>query len=299
MFFRKRKKLKKLEHVFQKRKKLLKSVRTKKMFLEEKKPELHIMSLQPVRRFKKSAGKQSKQRQQKQTVAVQIPKGFYRTVGTYGRYSPAGKEKKFFDTQLGFTVVNSVGNILSSSLNLIKQGTGQSEMLGYKCTVRKILLRACMRIDGESSTNATLTDAVAALTPEVMRFMIVLDKQCNGTAPTVAEVFDDFSGGPSYLSFNKLSNSRRFKILHSKEVSLPIGGCGLTHNGTAFSIVTPAQDLYHEAYINCNIVLDFQPQAGAPRALAEVRSNNLFVLAISTSGSAKVAYNVRLRYDDA
>lgn len=221
--------------------------------------------------------------------------GRQRTVGYYGRYNQGpNSELKFKDTLKSLTTIGSTGTILSSSLNLVDEGTGQSQMLGYKMCIKTIALNGYIRLDGESSSNATLTTAVSNLTPESVRFYVCLDHSCNGTAATIAEVLND----TDLLSFNNLANSRRFSILASWQHDLPIQGCGLTHDGSTFNIVTPPSDVYFKKYLSPNIVIEYNPMSGGSRALTEVRSNNIFIFAISTSGSCKVTYRCRIRYSD-
>ena len=53
--------------------------------------------------------------------------------------------------------------------------------------------------------------------------------------------------------------------------------------------------LQDECYIKCNIPIQYNSTAGA---IAEVRSNNIFMLYGSIAGISTIAGNARIRYTD-
>lgn len=222
------------------------------------------------------------------------PSGIQRTGGYYGRFYPGG-EKKFFDTNVALTTVGSTGTILSPSINLVDQGNAQNQMVGRKILVKSVTVKALIRQHAETSSNANVVTAASGLTPEALRFYVILDKQCNGAAATVAQVLED----TDILSFNNLENSKRFKIMLVFQAELPLNGLGVTHDGSTFNIVTPAQDIFITKHFPCNEQIDFGTMAGGSRVITELPSANLFVMGISTSGSAAVRYRCRIRYEDA
>jgi len=116
---------------------------------------------QAIAEAKKLYSKSGQQRKRTYGEAMTVPaiqgsrassNGRQRTTGYYGRFNNGpNSEWKFLDTLKALTTVASSGTILSNSLNLVDEGTGQSEMLGYKMTVRSIALNGYIRLDGESS----------------------------------------------------------------------------------------------------------------------------------------------------
>lgn len=206
-----------------------------------------------------------------------------------------GSEKKFKDTAISFTTVGTTGTVLSTSLNLVDQGNAQNEMIGRSITVKDVSIKALVRQDSETSTNASIVTAAGNLTPESVRLYIVLDRQCNGAAATVSQILED----TDIISFYNLENSKRFKILTILQAELPLAGVGLTHDGTNFNICTQAQDIFLSKHFFLNEKIEFANMAGGSRALTEVTSSNLLCFAISTTGSCRVRYRVRIRYVDA
>jgi hypothetical protein len=94
-----------------------------------------------------------------------------RVTGYYGRYTGRNPEKKFFDVDVDNTSTSASGTILNSgSVVNIAQGTGESNRVARKCTLRSIHARAQCIINAETA---------AADNTVVMRIIFYLDKQCN------------------------------------------------------------------------------------------------------------------------
>ncbi len=217
--------------------------------------------------------------------------GFYRKSGYYGRYNKGNGELKFYDLSMDDAVVASTGTIqdptnpgpaaTQESIVGIKQGTGESERIGRKCTIRSIGWRF----------NVTLPEVDNAATPappDIVRIILYQDKQTNGAAAAVLDILET----ANIHSFNKLSNTSRFKTLMDKVVTLNYSGMG---SATADTVSQGEVQRWGTFYKKCNIPLEFSSTTGA---LSELRSNNINVLLISFNGTAGFKSQFRLRFSD-
>lgn len=205
-------------------------------------------------------------------VASARSRGYSRSrVGYYGRYGAHSSEKKFFDDTHDFATVASAGEVDNGMLN-IAAGTGESDRIGRKINVTGVNLRA------------RFTLPAGGLAPDVVRLMLVQDKQSNGTTANVTDVLET----ASIWSFNNLANKNRFKIIRDKI-------CPLNFTAGAAAL----EDFVHteEWYVRLKRPMPIEYD-GATGALTERRSNNLFLLAISDAGQGDVECWTRVRYAD-
>ncbi len=190
----------------------------------------------------------------------------------------SGRELKFHDVNLDDAVIATTGTV-TASINLIAQGTTESERDGRKCTISKI----------NWSYNIVLPELDAVATPangDTVRVIMFLDKQANGAAATTADVLET----TDYQSFKNLSNSSRFLTMYDKVHTinyrtLASDGAGVVSSGK----VTMNGSFYKQ----CSIPLEFSAATGA---ITEIRSNNLGVLLISQEGVAAFDSKIRLRF---
>lgn len=206
--------------------------------------------------------------------------GYDRTSGNFGRFGKSGEEK-FFDSSYTSTVVASSGQIAQDSLNEIAQGTQESQRIGRKVTIKKILINGSFYLP----STATVADC-----NDRARFILYVDRQANGAAAGISG-----TGGLLELaavdSFNNLSASQRFYILHNKWYDVnSTGGAG---NGTADTYTGSRRSFKIKK--NVSIPIEFNSTTGA---ITEIRSNNLGVLLISNSGKVQCGFRCRLRYKD-
>ncbi len=200
-------------------------------------------------------------------------------------------ELKFYDVVVDDAVIDAAGTIqdptnpgpaaAQESIVGIKQGVGESERIGRKCTIRSIGWRF----------DVSLPEQDAVTTPasgDVVRVILYHDKQANGAAATVLGILET----ANYQSFNNLSNTSRFTTLMDKTVainykSLGSDGAGVVSQGNVLS--------QYSFFKRCNIPLEFSAATGA---LSEIRSNNLNVMLISRAGIAGFASQFRVRFSD-
>ena len=204
-------------------------------------------------------------------------RGFDRVGGFYGRYGGRRSEQKFHDLELNANLAGA--GAVTDSLNLIAQNVTESGRIGRKCTISNVSWRY--------SISLPEIDAVATpASPDVVRVIVFLDKQCNGATATVTDVLES----ANFQSFNNLANKSRFRTLMDR-----------THNINYLTLASDGAAVVSSAnvredfswYKKCSIPLEFD---GVTGAITELRSNNIGVLLISRDGLATLDSKFRLRF---
>ena len=162
-----------------------------------------------------AAGKRVRYKVKHVPISAMVVPGYTRRAGYY-RSSRYTGEKKFFDTTLAFTAMQGSGTVLNNSLNLIDQGNGENEMIGRKAVVKSIQLKGRIRMPRHQ--NPTLGNM---LDGGIYRMYLVLDKQANGAAATVSDVFQQTDPNGMF----EIANKDRFSIVKKWEGSVvPMAG---------------------------------------------------------------------------
>lgn len=234
------------------------------------------------RRPKRNWSKAYKKFQSSRPRTAPFRKGYDRRAVGYYRDAGDRKELKFHDQDIDDAVVAAAGTIFTNgsaeaSLVRIAQGDGESERLGRKCTVKSINWRFRL----------LLPIAVTNNSKDIVRVILYLDSQCNGTAATALEILetDDFQ------SFNNLANSSRFRTLMDRTYDM--NPAGMSGDGTT---IDSAPYIVSDTFFKkCNIMLEYD-NAAATGALATVRSNNINMLILSESGLVGFASKMRIRF---
>jgi len=207
-------------------------------------------------------------------------RGFVRVGGFYGRFRgrrTRDGELKFLDTLFASATVATTG-LLSGSLNTIAQGDGESQRNGRKVVIKSIWVRGSIELNPD-------TTIAADQSADVIRVVLVQDKQCNGASWAVT----DYLVSNDYQSFKNLENSGRFNTLWSIEMGFT-SGAGV--NGAWGAATRP-----FNKFIKCSIPIEFDSSA-ATGAITTQRSNSLQMLAITRDGVTAIALNCRIRYSD-
>ncbi len=185
-------------------------------------------------------------------------------------------ELKFFDTVVAGTALAVGGVITSPSLNIVPQGITESERVGRKMIIKKLNMRFLLQFN-----NGT------AETADVVRVIVVLDKQTNKTAFAITDVLETTSEG----SFNNLANKNRFLILMdryeaiNKQVDI----------GTNVNEFVQAWSWFSK---ELNIPVEFDNSV-ATGAVSSQTSNNIAVFALTlNSTTISLGYTARIRYLD-
>lgn len=203
----------------------------------------------------------------------------YRTSGYAGRFG-AGGELKFKDTTYSASAPATTGTITNNTLvGTIAEGTGESERIGRKITVRSVFVKGWVYLPSGTTLNSS---------GDIVRIIVYQDKQANGAAATVANILDS----TDVLSFMNLENSLRFRILKEKVIAVNTMGLG-AFTGPTYGV---AEKFTHfKMAIKCNMPIEFK---GNTPSVADLTSNNIGIMAISESAVATLQYYVRVRYKD-
>ncbi len=212
-------------------------------------------------------------------------KGFQRVTGFYGRFKPTfGKELKFFDTN-----VNDAGSNTNSwhiaeigpTINLVGRGTGPNQRIGRNLVIRSLQFRY------EVLKLSSIENAI-------YRFIVVLDKQANGTAPTGADIFvnGSTSSQTTWQQYRNLANISRFEILWDKTFALN----SYSHDN-ALAVVAP----HHETgtyFKKVNIPVEMSGTAEVA-TLADINDNAIHIfgcLKFPTTGAVHMHGTFRIRF---
>ncbi len=193
-------------------------------------------------------------------------------------------EKKFYDTDLTDTSIGSggqafiaaLGGPAASTLTMvdIKQGVGEKERIGRKCTITNIYIRLTVEW-------ITIVSAGGSLTPlqghERIRIILFWDKQCNGAAANFVDILES----DKINSFRNLANNKRFVILYDKtrDFSAQWIAAG---DGTANDEAICHREYSWKITKKVFIPIEYNSTTGA---LSEIRSNNIGLYAWSSNGA--------------
>ncbi len=213
-------------------------------------------------------------------------------------------EKKFYDTNItdislgagGQALVAAGGGPALTTLTLvdIKQGVGEKERIGRKCTITNIYIRMFVEFKTFANTGSSLTPLSGH---ESIRMILFWDKQCNGAAAA----FTDILEADSINSFRNLANNKRFVILYDK-----------TRSFNAKWVTSGDGAVNDEAVVHAEfkwkitkkvfIPIEYNNTTGA---LSEIRSNNIGLYVwcsqgarMQLAGAATAIGKIRIRFID-
>lgn len=186
-------------------------------------------------------------------------------------------ERKFFDTALSIPVdATAEVPATGGQLVLIPQGDTESTRDGRMASIKSIQIRAV----------GIFAPAAAATAATNTWLYVVLDKQANGAAAAVTDVFTSTGLHSALLNLN---NSGRFVIL-KKFHHRWVAPAGVT---TAYNNVVQHIDWFAK----CDVPIDWSSTTGA---ITEIRSNNVFLIAGSDGQSDDLVTwtgNARVRFE--
>lgn len=208
-------------------------------------------------------------------------KGYLRKAGNYKRYEKNGEMKWHDGSETITGGISATGHITMSGTWIpIAQGTTESERIGRKICVKKIMFSIRMWIP----SFAAMTN-----TSDEIRIVLYQDKQCNGATILT----NDLLTATDTQAWRKLVNSGRFKFLYDKTVLLE----------TVAAIAIPSSDVIKtgivakmvKGYFDVNIPIEYSSTTGA---ITEIRSNNIGMMMITTAALIDIALSYRIRYTD-
>ncbi len=238
------------------------------------------------------AGRYSKARSYKKraTRKTRVPrltsamKGYYRRVGNYDT-----GEVKYFDSNHTNAVIVNTGAI-KSSINFVGQGVEQDQRIGRKLWVKSVDFRGRW----ELPATATVAD-----TTDRYKLVVFLDRQCNGAAATVADIYETSGTQVLFNAFKIKSNQQRFKVLKEVQgvLTSQCGGSGLKADDTTLISSFGEQKRYFDFHVRCGFPIEMSGTGASP-GISQVKSNNIFVYMITTGGLAKCGFTARLNFTD-
>ncbi len=192
-------------------------------------------------------------------------------------------ETKFFDTDLDAIFGTIASTFESANLVIIAQGNTESQRIGRKVVLTRVDCKGLLTLP---------TTAVAADTSDVVRLLLVCDKQTNGAAFTGTDLWES----NSWRSFNNLSNSSRFRVLQSKTYTFNCGaGSG---RGTADTLSYAEYALLWKMGVNLNLPIEYDNSL-TTGVVTTQRSNSLWLVSQSALGLIVMAVSdARVRFAD-
>ncbi len=211
-------------------------------------------------------------------------RGYVRRAGYYGRYSRASDgERKFVDTDLDAVFTTITAAMESANVNIIVQGNTESQRIGRKVVLKRIDCKGLM-------TLPAATDA--SNTSEVVRILLVCDKQTNGAAFVGTDLWET----DSWRSFNNLANSSRFKVL--KSVTYTFNASAGSGRGSTDTLSYGEVARPWKMGVDLNIPIEFDNSA-TTGVVTSQRTNSLWVVTQSTTGSVVMSVSTaRIRFVD-
>lgn len=193
-------------------------------------------------------------------------------------------EKKFLDVSVSSALATNGSILNSGSICNVVQGAGESNRIGRKVTLKKIMFKYSVACPALSWTSSKTYD--------VVRVIIYHDKQANGATAAVTDILET----DTYHSFNNLANKGRFKILYDKLHTLAPMSVWYDTGGTANKI--NGYIVEDSFFKNIEIPIEF---SGATGAIGEIASNNIGLLVLTLDGTdmqTQMEGQVRLRFED-
>ena len=186
-------------------------------------------------------------------------------------------EWKFKDINIAVDInTTEVATLLTG----LAPGNGASDRIGTKVDWRSLEIR--LRSEATATTGIT----------QFCRWMIVLDRQANGVAPTLAQILL----AASTTAPRNLANRKRFKIITDK--AYHIGGV-LNGAGTGASVPNCR---YFKKYLKFRRPITTEYNTGVAGTIADIATNSIYLMALGTSGvgdtDASLAGYIRMRYTD-
>ncbi len=190
---------------------------------------------------------------------------------------PTG-ELKFHDVTIDDAVVAATMTI--NNLTIIAQDTTESTRIRRKCNIHSIHWKYNMSLPVATSAGSTA---------DIVKVMLVLDMQTNGAAFAATDLIET----DVWDAFRNLSNSKRFRVLYSKDIQFKAGGAA--PSGAAFVFSEDIKYIIGNKTVNIPIEYDNSVTTGA---IGSVKSNNLYWVTQSISGLIGATGTVRLRFSD-
>ncbi len=179
----------------------------------------------------------------------------------------SGIESKFIDLTVATAALPSALTIIQP-VHLIQRGDQAFQRNGDSITLTSFQARFMLSTNTAGDNN-------------IVRFLVVVDKQCNGVLFTAAELFDDATVDDILVSPYNLDNKHRFRVLCDQYVSINDAGS--------------ANHIW-KVYKKMNMKIRYDASAGA---ITDITSNNVYLCFVGNNlVLGDIQGQVRLRYLD-
>jgi len=247
----------------------------------------HVIYDMSKRTFDKTGFKGKKQASQKKQRVVSVPTVLKDL--EYKYYDQAFQGNIFYiPFTTAWTDANDVMPSGKSLVGPIVLGDNINQRSGRKILVHAIRLRFRIRVEADS----TLVSDVDNDNLQAIRFIALLDKRPNGTAPSLAASLEDY-GFNTMLNKNQLT---RYKILKDKIINpMPLA---MVLNGTDFD--NQGADRLYKMNIKFPGGLQVDYNQATNGDYRDVESNGVFFGACCTNNEHTITYQAtcRVAYTD-
>jgi len=248
--------------------------------------------------------KYAAEKARKAALAAARAAGPMRTSGYTGRFTGPSAELKYLDAYYPESICTGATAFL---MTIVAQGTGPTQRIGAKLTVRSLQLTMTLHMD-ESGVDTHNT--------ELFRVLVVEDRQCNGATHAITDLLDTAHGQPSWKAYPRIENGDRFKIIYDQNhqlerknaassavaytelpgtAAVPNGG-GFTNPGISKTWGEAEKTFKIYKPLDINVLY-----TGTAGVTADHRSNSLWLWVIPEHGSGndtRIGFNSRIRYSD-
>ncbi len=191
------------------------------------------------------------------------------------RFIMVEPEVKHHDVGQSPSIVNA-GAVFGTPINGMLEGLGSEQRIGSKVHIHKVSFKGIL-------TPTDTTDD-----GDVVRLMVVQDKQASGQTPTVANVLQ--SASPQ--SFRNRETTKRFNILFDKRIAWDSRSVGVENPPTTFV----QRHLLVEFFKDVDIEVQYLSSAAT---YAAISTNSIFLLTISSeAGATDLSGNFRVSFTD-
>jgi len=184
------------------------------------------------------------------------------------------------------TAFAGAGNILC--LNGVVRGTDVNQRIGRRICLKGLLFRGVVQQTGAGSSVS-----------EMLRLMLVYDRQTNGANPAVGDIIQDVNSGTTdNMSYMNINNTKRFVVLAKHTWVQATQGTG-TNKELANNVSETTSrmcDIFVPAKKIKSLITEFN--SGVAGDVTDIISGGLFAVWIGVSGNYSLSWKCRWRWCD-
>jgi len=186
---------------------------------------------------------------------------------SHGRRFPVPLRSEMKYISLGDSATQITTTTQYNLLNGCNIGAGITQRIGRRITIKKIHFRYWISHELLSST----LEAYG-------RIIIVYDKQSNGVAPVLTDIYDMYTGNPATM-YRQIDHLSRFTVLYNKNFLL----AGENHGSPTTAIEN----------WNKNVSIPVEYNAGNNGDITDISTGALYMIAIgnTAAGADNVLFN--------